>query len=249
MESLSDGECEPVDDEPMDIDVVEKFRSDLCKPMANPVHNCFKSCFLFCFLYFFFVKVSFVEDSPISWDIFSVENNVGIFLVVDTNVFISNLSFVKSLKELRFFGCKRIVFAPISIIIFYLFRSILAKPVVIVVPYVVLQELDVLKDSDRRSTNDSRSNKVKEFLIETFNIIHLIFFLKAELVRCTRDAINFIYRELSVNSPFILIQPSKVDAEPFKSFDVKRNDDRVLKCYAQLNTKSKKFVFILLHFG
>ncbi|KAL5011604.1 hypothetical protein ScPMuIL_010155 [Solemya velum] len=129
------------------------------------------------------------------------EQNLNI--VVDTNVFIHNLSFIEELKDFSIDG--------------------FGKPT-LVVPWVVLQELDYLK-SDRRSVNSN---------------------LRLATMNKARAPVQFLQSYLSSRHPRIVGQTPLEAKKVIGTFVIDCNDDKILQCCLQWKDKDPESLVVLL---
>ncbi|XP_062608177.1 transcriptional protein SWT1-like [Saccostrea cucullata] len=126
----------------------------------------------------------------------------GLHIVVDTNVFISNLAFVQDLRDHCFekFGLPNLV-----------------------IPWVVMQELDALKSN--KSSAATMSMKIG---------------------KCARAAVHYIYQCFMDNHQRVIGQSATQASDASKEFQAECNDDRILQTCLQCQKKRMNSTVILL---
>ncbi|OWF52592.1 Transcriptional protein SWT1 [Mizuhopecten yessoensis] len=122
-----------------------------------------------------------------------------LLIVVDTNVLIESLGFVEDLRDQEF--------------------KKLAKPV-LVIPWVVMQELDALKNSKNN------------FSLAT--------------ARRARGPVNFLFQCFKVQHPRVIGQTPKEAKQALEEFTPECNDDRILHCCLDLKKRNPESHVILL---
>ncbi|XP_061189229.1 transcriptional protein SWT1-like isoform X2 [Saccostrea echinata] len=140
----------------------------------------------------------FTSDQP--GHIQSVDH--GLHIVVDTNVFISNLAFVQDLRDHCFeqFGLPNLV-----------------------IPWVVMQELDALKSN--KSSAATMSMKIG---------------------KCARAAVHYIYQCFMDNHQRVIGQSATQASAASKEFQAECNDDRILQTCLQCQKNRMNSTVILL---
>ncbi|CAL8256534.1 unnamed protein product [Merluccius merluccius] len=134
-------------------------------------------------------------DAPDNGDNYTFKNDV--ILVLDTNILLSHLDYV---KKIRSHGLGGMGFA------------------VVLVPWVVLQELDALKNSKRPESS----------------VAHL-----------ATPAVDFIYSCLKRQEPRLWGQSMQQASEGNRRLNAENNDDRVLQCCLQYQTLYPESALIL----
>ncbi|XP_033732720.1 uncharacterized protein LOC117322085 [Pecten maximus] len=122
-----------------------------------------------------------------------------LLIVVDTNVLIENLSFVEELRDQEF--------------------KELSKPL-LVIPWVVMQELDALKNSKNN------------FSLST--------------ARKARGPVNFLFQSFKIQHPRVIGQTPDEAKQALKEFKPECNDDRILHCCLQCKKRNPESHVILL---
>ncbi|XP_069120205.1 uncharacterized protein [Argopecten irradians] len=138
-----------------------------------------------------------VSDSQTS--VTSLDNKQKLLVVVDTNVLIDSLGFVEELRDQEF--------------------KELSKPN-LVIPWVVMQELDALKNSKNN------------FSLST--------------ARKARGPVNFLFHCFKVNHPRVIGQTPDEAKRALKEFKPECNDDRILHCCLQCKKRNPESHVILL---
>ncbi|XP_032082258.1 transcriptional protein SWT1 isoform X1 [Thamnophis elegans] len=134
------------------------------------------------------------DESHISSNIFSGLNTL---IVIDTNIMISHLTFIKSLKNANIPGIGRFL---------------------LLIPWVVLQELDNLKRGK----------------------------ILANVSQKAIPAVHFIYTCLKNQDPKLWGQSMQLASQKTQSFSTENNDDRVLQCCLQYQNLCPQAEVILL---
>lgn len=137
------------------------------------------------------------------------------YVVVDTNVFLSNLEFIEKLTKINFKSecpwiCFFVIVSNFDLILDYGFP-------VIIVPYIVLQELDKIK-SRFESKFTSLSTKAK-------------------------SAIHYLNAKLKDHHKQFCGQSAKDDAN--KLISITSQDDDIVNCLLQVKEKAKDTVILL----
>ncbi|XP_014676410.1 PREDICTED: uncharacterized protein LOC106816347 [Priapulus caudatus] len=133
----------------------------------------------------------------------AARNLLRLFIVLDTNILMYHLKFIDELKDHDISG--------------------LGRPT-LVVPWVVMQELDGLKGSNRAS----KLNK-----------------LCSVTQTAAQSAVDYLYASLKSKHPRIVGQTAIESAEKSDYLIVECNDDRILKCYFQYMKKYPKCHVVL----
>ncbi|XP_064616886.1 uncharacterized protein LOC135480888 [Liolophura sinensis] len=141
------------------------------------------------------------SSADTSVDVFSPDKFCQLFIVLDTNVLMSQLDFVEELRDMNLEGFGR----PI-----------------LVIPWVVLQELDALK------------NKQQTFPKLTWKTQNQ-----------ARAPVQFLYKCFDSKHPRVKGQSSKEASQVKQDMDVKCNDDRVLLCCLQWKEKNPESLVVL----
>jgi predicted ribonuclease YlaK len=132
-----------------------------------------------------------------------VNSSIGAIIIIDTNIFISHL---EQLKDI----CVK----------YY-------QNIMIVVPWIVLQELDHLK-SNNYST---KSSDIK---------------LSGDMARKAQRSISWLTSILQSNDKKynFIFQNSIQDKEKLDIIDCLTNDDRILKCALKITLTSKRLIHL-----
>ncbi|KAI8518749.1 RNA endoribonuclease [Branchiostoma belcheri] len=125
-----------------------------------------------------------------------VEGNLPLFIVLDTNVLLNHLKFLDDLKDQQISG--------------------MGRPV-LVVPWVVMQELDALKSQDLL-TRPGRT-------------------LKLETQHQAAQAVRYLYKCLQNRHPRVRGQTAQEGSVKLVGFNPECNDDRVLQCCLMYSQK------------
>ena len=134
-----------------------------------------------------------------------------LYIVLDTNVLLGNLKFVSELKDYPIPG---------------------VGPPILVIPWMVFQELDSLKDAGKRYHVERNADgvDVKSHALSTL----------------ARKAINFIGGCLDGEHPRLKGQSAIEAGTPIKGFVEENNDDSIIHCALGLKTRSIHSHVVLL---
>ncbi|XP_078605427.1 uncharacterized protein LOC144878563 isoform X3 [Branchiostoma floridae x Branchiostoma japonicum] len=125
-----------------------------------------------------------------------VDGNLPLFIVLDTNVLLNHLKFLDDLKDQQISG--------------------MGRPV-LVVPWVVMQELDALKSQDMLN-KPGRT-------------------LKLETQHQAAQAVRYLYKCLQNRHPRVRGQTAQEGSVKLVGFNPECNDDRVLQCCLMYSQK------------